>query len=96
MIYLLLLFSQADVLNVKYIGNREYIPNLVETINKAKHTIYIAMYSAGYYPTHPEGPDRKVYGAMFDAVKRGVKVKVIFDALDWNPKIGRASCRERV
>jgi len=85
MIYLLLLLSQSDIQNIKYIGNREYIPNLVETINKAQHTIYIVMYSAGYYPTHPEGPDRKVYGAMFDAVKRGVRVKIILDASDWNP-----------
>ncbi len=48
MIFLLLFLS--DVEELKYIGNREYIPNVVETIKKANHTVDIVMYSAGYYP----------------------------------------------
>ncbi len=74
----------TDVEEIKYIGNREYIPNVIETIKKAQHTIDIVMYSAGYYPTHPEGPDRMLYGAMFDAVKRGVRVRVIIESASWN------------
>lgn len=79
-----ILFFLSDIEEVKYIGNREYIPNVIETIKKAQHTVDIVMYSAGYYPTHPEGPDRELYSAMFEAVKRGVRVRVILESASWN------------
>jgi len=85
MAYILLIFTIGfSAEDVEYIGNREYIPNLVKSIKNAEKTIDVAMYSAGYYPQYTGGPDREVYGAMFDAVKRGVKIRVILDASDWN------------
>ncbi|OYD17293.1 hypothetical protein CH333_01300 [candidate division WOR-3 bacterium JGI_Cruoil_03_44_89] len=71
--------------SVEMICNRDYTPALFNAISGAKDSIHIIMYSGGYYPDHPEGINRRVYRALVAAKDRGVDIKVILDASDWNP-----------
>ena len=77
--------SGVPVEDVEMICNRDYTPALFNAISGAENSIHIAMYSGGYYPTHPEGINRRIYDAMIAAKDRGVDVKVILEAADWNP-----------
>jgi len=77
--------SNVPLESVKVICNRDYGPALFNAITTAKESIHIVMYSGGYYPEHPEGINRRIYHALIAAKERGVDIKVILDASDWNP-----------
>lgn len=77
--------SGVPVDSVEMIANRDYAPALFNSIVSAKEYIHVVMYSGGYYPDHPEGVNRRIYNALIDAKNRGLDVKIILDASDWNP-----------
>ncbi|MEO0233823.1 MAG: phospholipase D-like domain-containing protein [candidate division WOR-3 bacterium] len=66
-------------------NNREYSKNLLKLIKNSKKTIHIMMLEGGYYPERKEGVNQKIYESLFDAVKRGVDVKIILDQSGFNP-----------
>lgn len=76
----LLLSFQAEV-----VANRDYVPRMVELFDSAEKTIDIMMFSAGYYPDHPEGINQTLYKSIVRANRRGVRVRIILDASSWNP-----------
>ena len=71
--------------SVEMINNRDCAPALFNAIVSAEESIHIIMYSGGYYPDHPEGINRRIYGALIKAKEDGLDVKIILDASDWNP-----------
>lgn len=77
--------SGLPVDDAEVIANRDYVPALYNAVKHAKKSIHIIMYSAGYYPDHPEGVNRRIYKALVSAKKKRVDVKVILEASDWNP-----------
>jgi len=64
--------------------NREYFPAIHELFNGAKEEILVLMFTARYYPNYPEDANSVLLQDLIQAQKRGVKVKVILDASDWN------------
>ncbi len=67
------------------VNNRDYAPNMIKLFNSAQSTIHIFMLEGGYYPNYPTGVNRQLYTALFDAVARGVDVKIILDQAGYNP-----------
>jgi phosphatidylserine/phosphatidylglycerophosphate/cardiolipin synthase-like enzyme len=69
----------------KVLANRDYVPGMVELFDSSEKTIDIMMFSAGYYPTYPDGINQVLYKSLIRAMERGVKVRIILDASSWNP-----------
>jgi len=80
LIFFLLISTEPQIL-----ANRDYVPELVKLFDGAEKTIDIIMFSAGYYPEHPEGINRVLYNSLIRAAERGVRVRIILDASSWNP-----------
>lgn len=66
------------------IPNREYVPALLEVLNKAEHSIDIFMYIGRYYPNYPQDANSQIINALLDAHRRGVRVRMLLDASSWN------------
>lgn len=76
-------FFRAD--GALTMNNREYSKNLLKLIKNSKKTIHIMMLEGGYYPERKDGVNQKIYESLFDAVKRGVDVKIVLDQSGFNP-----------
>ncbi len=76
-------FLQAD--GAITMNNREYSKNLIKLIKNSSKTIHIMMLEGGYYPERKDGVNQKIYESLFDAVKRGVDVKIVLDQSGFNP-----------
>jgi phosphatidylserine/phosphatidylglycerophosphate/cardiolipin synthase-like enzyme len=70
--------------DVRIITNRDYFPAVMDLFENAEESIYIFMFSARIYIEYPDDVNWKLLGALTDAAKRGVDVKVILDASSWN------------
>ena len=67
------------------VNNRDYVPAMIKLFDNAQKTIHILMLEGRYYPSHPEGANRQLYNALFEAVKRGVEVIIIIDQAGYAP-----------
>lgn len=83
--YIYLFLSLLTSVDSKVISNRDYVPEMVSLFDSAEKTIDIMMFSAGYYPDHPEGINQVLYRSLLRAEDRGVRVRIILDASSWNP-----------
>lgn len=84
MIYTLLI-SLLVSSTPRVLYNRDYVPELVKLFDSAEETIDIMMFSAGYYPDHPEGINQTLYKSIIRAAERNIRVRIILDASSWNP-----------
>ncbi len=66
------------------IPNREYVPALHEALSNAKKSIHVLMFTARYYNRYPNDANSVILRDLIEAKKRGVDVKVILDASNWN------------
>lgn len=64
--------------------NRDYVPILHNALKGAKNSIHIAMFTMRYYPGYPNDANSIIIGDLIAARKRGVDVKIILDASNWN------------
>lgn len=64
--------------------NRDYVPTLHRVFQGAKKSIHVAMFTMRYYPDYPNDANSIIIGDLIDAKKRGVDVKIILDASNWN------------
>lgn len=76
-------FLQAD--GAFTMNNREYPKNLIKLIKNSTKSVHIMMLEGGYYPEREEGVNQKIYESLFEAVRRGVDVKIILDQSGFNP-----------
>lgn len=70
--------------DVKPLYNREYMPALHEVLSGAQKSIHILMFTFRYYPRYPNDANSIIINDLINAAKRGVDVKLILDASDWN------------
>ena len=68
----------------KAVVNRNYLPELISLINSAQKTLDIFMYSARIYPDYEEDIGEYILKPLRKAIKKGVKVRIILEASDWN------------
>jgi len=64
--------------------NRDYVPILHKALQNAKKSIHITMFTMRYYPDYPNDANSIIIGDLIAAKKRGVDVKIILDASNWN------------
>lgn len=74
-----------DAEGVYPLNNRDYAPNVINLFRQAQNTIHIFMLEGGYYPNYPTGVNSQLYNTMFEAVQRGVDVKIVLDQAGYNP-----------
>lgn len=80
-------FATKAVLPILNTGNsRSYLNIVTGAIEKAKSSIRIAMYRAGYYPKFEKSPSNVLLEKLASARERGVQVRVILDKSDWSDK----------
>ncbi len=72
------IFYQTST-EIQVINNRDYVPALLNEINKADESIYVAMFSATYYNSYPDSSANQILEALASAKSCGIDVKVIFD-----------------
>lgn len=76
-------FMEAE--GIAVINRQDYVPGMIKLFDSARKTIHAVVYQTKYYEEYPDGSNRKMYKAIFDAVKRGVKAEIIVDQSSWNP-----------
>ncbi len=64
--------------------NRDYIKALHKALQEAKKSIHVTMFTMRYYPQYPNDANSIIISDLIDAKKRGVDVKIILDASNWN------------
>jgi cardiolipin synthase len=70
--------------DVQPIPNRDYVPALLQVLDRAQHTIDIFMYIGRYYPQYPNDANSRIINALIRARQRGVRVRILLDASSWN------------
>ncbi len=88
-IFIILMLASTPVFSfpvddVVPIPDREYLPALHEALSSAKKSIHVLMFTARYYPRYPNDANAIILRDLIGAKKRGVDVKIILDASDWN------------
>jgi phosphatidylserine/phosphatidylglycerophosphate/cardiolipin synthase-like enzyme len=64
--------------------NRDYVPALHKALQGAKKSIHITMFTMRYYPQYPNDANSIIISDLIEAKRRGVDVKLILDASNWN------------
>lgn len=62
---------------MKLLYGKEYSAYLLVAIENAKHSIDIIMFDWRFYPSYAGHPVQRMNNAIYRAVKRGVRVRVI-------------------
>ena len=65
--------------DVRPINNRDYLPSVLDRINKATKSIRVMMYLAQRYENFSQSPPNQLLLALAQAQKRGVEVQVILE-----------------
>ncbi|MBN2385164.1 hypothetical protein JXQ70_20000 [bacterium] len=68
------------------LNNRLYTPGLVGLIDQARSRIDLILYQLRYYAAHPESASNTLLYRLAQASARGVRVRLIVEASDWNPE----------
>lgn len=71
--------APASTPEIEPIFDRDYLPAALETISRARRSIFCVMFSAGFDESKHGTPER-LLEALAAAHKRGVRVEVILDA----------------
>lgn len=87
---LFLLFSGGILLHaaptVRYLAPSDYFPTVLTEIQKARHSIHVALYLLSLYPNRPQSLPQQLAQALVDAQARGVQVEVLLEktpTADW-------------
>ncbi len=77
------------------INNQEYVPAVMDCLNRATQSIRVIMFLARRYSTYPESPSNRLLAALTQAQKRGVDVEVILEGGGKDEVLGKAGQNNR-
>ena len=72
---------------IQIIEDSDYFPVVNKALKEATQSVKVMMFEVGYYPEYPDSPSNILVEDLIKAKKRGVKVRVILEVSDWNPKV---------
>lgn len=72
-------FVYAQTGEIKNLSNRRYLDEIVQVIQNAKRSIFMAMYQVPFDPSDKTSPVTRLMEALVEAKARSVSVRVILD-----------------